>query len=116
MNDITEAVEQVKIIQEFADDTEVGQIMVMNKNREKLQQALDSLCRWAERWSMGFNIPKCKVMHLGNHNPQHENVKSGQWQTTTSGEKDIDLTRSSNLKPSTQCAKRPEWLSQFLAR
>jgi hypothetical protein len=46
--------------------------MVTNEDREKIQQALDNLYMWAVRWGMEFNIPKCKVMHLGAHNSQHE--------------------------------------------
>ncbi len=37
-----------------------------------MQQALDNLSRSAGRWGMEFNVPKCKVIHLGHNSPQHE--------------------------------------------
>jgi ribonuclease P/MRP protein subunit RPP40 len=49
LNNINEAVEEVEIIKKLADDTKMGQSMVMNEDREKLQQALDNLCMWAVR-------------------------------------------------------------------
>jgi len=30
-----------------------------------LQNDLDTVCEWADRWQMKFNGPKCKVMHFG---------------------------------------------------
>ncbi len=36
-------------IKKLADDTKMGQSMVTNEDREKLQQALDNLCMWAVR-------------------------------------------------------------------
>jgi hypothetical protein len=32
------------------------------RDREKLNQELDYLCMWAERWGMEINIPKSKMM------------------------------------------------------
>jgi hypothetical protein len=34
----------------------------VEKDREELQEALDQLCIWAEKWGMVFNVGKCKVM------------------------------------------------------
>jgi hypothetical protein len=33
-----------------------------------MQEALDALVAWAEKWGMEFNVAKCMVMHLGNNN------------------------------------------------
>jgi hypothetical protein len=39
----------VEIIKKFADDTKVGQTVASSEDREKLQDALDAPCRWADR-------------------------------------------------------------------
>jgi hypothetical protein len=31
------------------------------EDRDRLQQALDESCLWAERWGMQFNVSKCPV-------------------------------------------------------
>jgi len=50
----------VKIVK-FADDTKGGKVVVNTEDRDKLQQALDGLCDWADKWGMSFNLEKCKV-------------------------------------------------------
>jgi len=30
-----------------------------------LQNNLDTVCEWADRWQMKLSVPKCKVMHFG---------------------------------------------------
>ncbi len=47
------------------------------EDRDKLQQALDSLCDWADKWGMSFNLGKCKVMHVGTHNLAYEYFMRG---------------------------------------
>ena len=37
-------------------------------HHEKLQHYLKQLVKWSERWQLGFNENKCKVLHLGNSN------------------------------------------------
>jgi hypothetical protein len=54
---------------------------------------------------MLFNVPKCKVMHLGHRNPNYEYQMGGQVLSATQEEKDIGVTVTENLKPSAQCAR-----------
>ncbi len=70
------------------------------KDKERLQAASDAL----NAWGMEFNIPKCKVMHLGNNNPRHEFVMGGQKLATTVEERDIGVTITENFKPTAQSA------------
>jgi hypothetical protein len=58
----------IDILRKFADDTKLGQTVSTPEERELLQQALDKLCEWSEKWGMEFNVKKCKVMHLGYNN------------------------------------------------
>jgi ribonuclease P/MRP protein subunit RPP40 len=104
INDIDESVKCVEIIKKFADDTKVGQKMTSLEDRGKLKQALDNLCQWADLWGMEFNIPKCKIMHLGPGNPpQVQHARSGVKETRE--EKDIGVTVTDNLRPTDQCAR-----------
>jgi ribonuclease P/MRP protein subunit RPP40 len=105
INNIDEAVMQVEIIKKFADDAKVSQTVVSSEDREKLQDALDALCGWADRWGMEFNVPKCKIMHMGNNNPKYQYNMAGQPLATTTEELDIGVTITSNLKPTAQCKK-----------
>ena len=105
INDIDEAVLSIDIIKKFADDTKVGQVIGNDEDRKKLQEALDELGRWATDWGMAFNVKKCKVMHIGNKNPNHQYSMGNQQLETTEEERDIGVIMSSNLKPTAQCNK-----------
>jgi len=105
INDIDMAVEGIDIIKKFADDTKVGHVMETEADRVMMQEALDALCKRATTWGMAFNIKKCKVMHLGPKNPEHQYQMDGQPLEATEEERDIGVTMSKTLKPSAQCSK-----------
>jgi hypothetical protein len=70
-----------------------------------MQEALDNLCLWADRWGMQFNVSKCKVMHFGHNNVQQKYWMNGQELTVTEEEVDIGVKVTKNLKPAGQCQK-----------
>ena len=70
------------------------------EDRDKLQRALANLKEWAEKWGMKFNIPKCKIMHVGAHNPGYKYTMSGLELAEVEEEKDIGVTVHRSLKPS----------------
>ncbi len=51
---------------------------------------------------MAFNIAKCKVMHIGRHNPGYEYIMRGR---ETDEERDIGVMITKTLKPSVRCDK-----------
>jgi hypothetical protein len=61
----------------FANDTKGGKIITSTDYRDRLQMALDCLCDWAEKWSMSFNLAKCKIMHIGPNNLCYEYFMRG---------------------------------------
>ena len=65
INDLDDAVPLVDILSKFADDTKLGKVMRTAEDGRILQEALDQLLLWADRWGMRFNVKKCKVMHFG---------------------------------------------------
>ena len=71
---------------------------------------------WASRWGMQFNTGKCKVMHVGRHNPAYTYEMGGQKLETTATEKDIGVIVNSDLKPSDQCAKAARTASTVLGQ
>jgi hypothetical protein len=93
------------LIVKFADDTKGAKVIESTSDRDKLQEALDCLCDWADKWGMAFNISKCKIMHVGRNNPEYEYTMRGTALSKTDEERDIGVTISKNMKPSTQCEK-----------
>ena len=69
IDDLDKCAVQIDMIKQFADDTKGLQEINDERDREKLQQTLNNLTRWIKDWGMRFNIPKCKIMHVGSKNP-----------------------------------------------
>ena len=63
-----------------------------------VQEDLNNLLTWSQRWQMGFNKDKCKVLHLGTTNPGWEYCMNDTTLETTSDEKDLGVTIDSDLK------------------
>ena len=116
INDLDGAASLIEILRKFADDTKLGQIMSTDEDKEKLQQALDNLCAWADRWGMEVNIKKCKIMHLGHNNPCHLFTMKNQQLETTETERDIGVNVSNLLKPSVQCAHAAKTAQSVLSQ
>ena len=72
---------------------------------KKLQETLDKLVGWAKKWGMEYNIPKCKIMHLGRNNPMYVCKMDGKQLDVVEEEKDIGVIVHRSLKPSKQCRK-----------
>ena len=46
----------------FADDTKIYD---KSTNYNRLQENLNRLQNWSDKWNLYFNIEKCKVLHVG---------------------------------------------------
>ena len=55
-------------LMKFAGDTKLSGVADTSEGRATLQEDLDELEEWANK-NMKFNKNKCKVLHLGKHNP-----------------------------------------------
>ena len=65
INDISEGIHsQIKL---FADDCLVYRNVQTSTDQQILQQDLNTLMKWADKWQMKFNIRKCKIMQISNH-------------------------------------------------
>ena len=122
INDIDEAISTVtNIISKFADDTKVGRIVDSEEDRAALQEDINNLLVWTDKWQMEFNRGKCKVLHVGRGNPQFSYTMggyapAGQVLDTTKEEKDVGVIIHESLKPSANCAKRVKKGNQVLGQ
>ena len=72
-------------------------------DKQHLQNDLDRLMKWSEKWQMLFNFGKCKCLHTG-HGNLDVNYKMGDTVLgTTVKEKDLGVTISAYMKVSEQC-------------
>ena len=55
----------------FADDAKLFRKITNQDDCEALQNDIQQLVSWSQRWQMTFNPTKCQVLHLGSRNQQH---------------------------------------------
>jgi hypothetical protein len=90
-------------VSKFADDTKLGVNAAKPEAIQGMQQDLDKIGEWSEKWQMPFNTDKCKVMHIGFANPKVNYSLLGSQLQDTVLEKDLGVLISSDLKFSAQC-------------
>ena len=70
---------------------------------QSLQEDLDKLVKWSEKWQMLFNFWKCKCIHIGHGNMDEEYKMGDAVLGRTTQEKDLGVTFSADMKVSEQC-------------
>ena len=68
-----------------------------------LQDDIDKLVKWSEKWQMLFIFGKCKCLHTGLGNTGMNYEMGGTILSKTMNEKDLWLTMNDNMKVSEQC-------------
>ena len=100
INDLDDSI--TSNVLKFADDTKLFRKVNTDGDKQHLQNDLDRLVKWSEKWQMLFNFGKCKCLHTG-HGNLDVNYKMGDTVLgTTVKEKDLGVTISADMKVSEQ--------------
>ncbi|GAB0182370.1 mitochondrial enolase superfamily member 1 [Grus japonensis] len=91
-------------LMKFADDTKLSGEVDTLEGRATLQEDLDRLEEWANKNLMKFNKDKCKVLHVGKHNPAVQHRLGSTWLESSSVERDLGVLVDDKLNMSEQRA------------
>ncbi|GAB0184934.1 hypothetical protein GRJ2_000958700 [Grus japonensis] len=75
----------------FSDDSKLSGEVDASEGRATLQEDLDRLEEWANKNLMKFNKDKCKVLHLGKHNPGLQHRMGSTCLESSSVERDLGV-------------------------
>ena len=67
----------------FADDTKLCHRARNPDDIMELQEDINKLVEWVNKWQMSFNVDKCSVMHIGQNNMKSNYNMSNQQLPTT---------------------------------
>ena len=87
----------------FADDTKLFRKTKEIGDKQNLQDDIDKLVKWSEKWQMLFNFGKCKCPHTGPGNTGMNYEIGGAILSKTAKEKDLGVTMNASMKVSEQC-------------
>ena len=118
IDDIDEAIIEA-LIKKFADDTKLAKVIRNIADAQQMQENLDQICEWAERWQMCFNVKKCKVMHFGRQNIRYRYTMNESEIEKVNEEKDLGVWIEDDMRSSKQCrvaAQNANWALGQLSR
>ena len=87
----------------FADDTKVFRKIKKYADRQYLQDDVNKMTKWSEKWQMLFSFGKSKCLHTGHVNEDAQYTLGDIVLNTTVKEKALGSTISADMKVSEQC-------------
>ena len=87
----------------IADDRKVFRNVTNDTDKQSLQDDLDKLVKWSEKWQILLNFGKCKCIHIGHRNMDEEYKMGDALLGRTTQEKGIGVIFSFDMKVSGQC-------------
>ena len=88
----------------FADDAKVFHTIRSEDDYLKLQQDLDNLFLWSCEWQLGFNVDKCKVLHIGSNQHNRQYRLGGDFIAVSDVERDLGILIDNKLTFHKQCS------------
>ena len=101
VNDLGEDISHNSYINMFADDAKIQRKIINDNSCMELQEDINKIKIWSEKWKMEFNVDKCHVVRFG------ESSKRPVWQyklgderiPSADKEKDLGVVINNKLKP-----------------
>jgi len=68
INDLPDEIEKLAKISLFADDAKISKHIITENDSKALQQALNTLTGWTEKWLLKLNVNKCQILSISRSN------------------------------------------------
>ena len=101
-------------ISKFADDTKIGINADSEAAVKQLQEDLNRIGEWSQKWQMPFNLEKCKIMHVGHRNKKAKYELLDKELEICEQERDLGVMITNDLKSSKQCIEAEKKAQKIL--
>ena len=88
----------------FANDTKVSRTFKNDGDKQHLQNYLNKLYKWSEKWQILLNFEKCKSLHIGHGNLDVNYNMGNTALGTTVKEHYLGVNMIADVKVSEQCS------------
>ena len=95
INDLPDVVHNIAKL--FANDTKVYTVVNKEEEQHSLQNDINNLVHWSDKWLLKFNKSKYKHVHLGHATNKKYNIGENEINQVT-GEKDLGILIDDKLK------------------
>ena len=96
INDIESNI--VSTLSKFADDCKITSKVTNDDDTECVQEDVESLGEWSDKWQLIFHPDKCKTLHLGYNNRKKEYSLKGNKLKEVAEEKDLGIIITQDMK------------------
>ena len=90
-------------VHKFADDAKLFRKVTNETDKQSLQDDLDKLVKWSEKWQIVLTFRKYKCIHIGHGNVDEKYKMGDAVLGRNTQEKDLGVTFSADMKVSEQC-------------
>ena len=90
------------LVQIFVDDTQIYSTVDDLAGKLQLQENTKGLFKWSDYWQIKFNDTKCKVLHVGENNPNFKYCRKNVELDEIASEKELGVIVDPNLCFETQ--------------
>ncbi len=98
----------------YFNNTKIGRPVKNIHDARMLQEDLNRLQDWSEKWEMQFNVNKCSIMNIGKGNCQVEYTLNETTLGRTNSVRDLGVQVSGDLCPREQCIIARSWANKIL--
>ena len=96
INDIETDV--ISMLSKFADDYKLAREVATEDNVNEVQEDVNTLGRWSDKWQMKFHPKKCKILHFGHNNKRSDYFLKGERIKDDNEEKDLGVIITKDMK------------------
>ena len=101
VNDLGEDISDSSYINMFADDAKIQRRIINENSCKELQEDINKIKAWSEKWKMKFNVDKCHVVRFGKSSmrPIWQYKLGDETIPSADKEKDLGVVINSKLEP-----------------
>ena len=104
----------ISLLSKFADDCKITRKVKTDEDTDEVQQDINKLGNWSDKWQLVFHPDKCKTLHLGYNNRKIEYQLKGTTIQEVTEEKDLGIIITQDMKPKRHIAETVKKANKIL--